>query len=357
MGEYDYETEEFDWKPPLIGGIAISLATSLNLYLKGRITGWSGIFNGLVTWDKKGLNWKSSSIAGLVFSACFFWLMWNDREVAGTHLFPSTFSYVSDLDVFGWIIGGLLVGLGTKIGNGCTSGHGVCGLPRFGLRSIVAVGTFMFVAALIANLRFYLPFFDDAVLVNEALNADHNLEAKIFAGLTIVVLLFNIIRNRQEKSDIWDALISFTTAFIFGFGLLYSGMADRNVVLGFFHFGEYWNPSLMFVFIGALVPNLFTFRYIIHYKKESALGDKLDIPEKKDIDILLLGGAALFGLGWGLTGICPGPAIVAAPLYNPHVLGLFIPALALGQWVGGKLVMLYMARQGFQMFEDAAEKA
>ena len=75
-------------------------------------------------------------------------------------IFDSIDYYYMNNNSLSWAIGGLLVGLGTRLANGCTSGHGVCGLPRFSLRSLVAVITFMLVAIALATFRFHYPFFN-----------------------------------------------------------------------------------------------------------------------------------------------------------------------------------------------------
>ncbi len=76
-------------------------------------------------------------------------------------IFDSNQFAAKNLSFWGWIVGGFLVGFGTKMGNGCTSGHGVCGIPRFSIRSIVATMTFMAFGIAAATLRHYVPFFDN----------------------------------------------------------------------------------------------------------------------------------------------------------------------------------------------------
>lgn len=72
--------------------------------------------------------------------------------------FDDDISLVTNLNVIGWVIGGILVGIGTRMGNGCTSGHAVCGIPRLSMRSIVATCTFMSTAIALATFRYYVPF-------------------------------------------------------------------------------------------------------------------------------------------------------------------------------------------------------
>lgn len=108
------------------------------------------------------------------------------------------------------------------------------------------------------------------------------------------------------------ALISaFAAGLLFGGGLLLSGMADPANVLGFFDVAGAWNPTLAFVMAGGLGVTLVGYRLTL--KRPAPLcGDKFQVPTSKIIDARLIGGAALFGLGWGIAGYCPGPAVVAA---------------------------------------------
>ena len=104
--------------------------------------------------------------------------------------------------------------------------------------------------------------------------------------------------------------ISLLVGFIFALGLGYGGMTQPQVVKGFLDFFGNWNMSLMGVMIGAIVVHSLFYQLI--KRRHSPLFDtKFHLPTKRDIDRRLMTGAALFGLGWGWVGICPGPGIVA----------------------------------------------
>lgn len=123
---------DFTPNSALIGGGIIGLAASLFLFAHGRICGISGLFAGVLRGaaDIRGL--RSSFIAGMI--ATGFILRWITPGVFATSFHPPS-----------WVVAaaGLLVGFGTQLGNGCTSGHGICGLSRLSRRSLVATGTFM----------------------------------------------------------------------------------------------------------------------------------------------------------------------------------------------------------------------
>jgi uncharacterized membrane protein YedE/YeeE len=93
-------------------------------------------------------------------------------------------------------------------------------------------------------------------------------------------------------------LTSFLSGLVFGLGLLLSGMSDPGKVIGFLDVAGRWDPSLAFVMGGAILVGFFAF----------ARARKL--PQRRDIDVRLVGGSVVFGIGWGLVGFCPGPALV-----------------------------------------------
>lgn len=104
---------------------------------------------------------------------------------------------------------------------------------------------------------------------------------------------------------------AFVAGLLFGAGLLLSGMADPANVLGFFDVAGQWNPTLAFVMAGGLGVTLIGYQLVLRRPAPLCEG-KFQLPTGKAIDARLIGGAILFGLGWGLAGYCPGPAIVAA---------------------------------------------
>jgi len=132
------EVAEFEALLPLSGGLSIGLAATLLLMLSGRIAGVCGIAFGVLTELTSGaprfseISWRVLFIVGLVGGAALY------HFISGAPM-PK----VDNVSIGVLISGGFIVGLGTKIGSGCTSGHGVCGLGRLSLRSLVATCTFM----------------------------------------------------------------------------------------------------------------------------------------------------------------------------------------------------------------------
>jgi uncharacterized membrane protein YedE/YeeE len=105
-------------------------------------------------------------------------------------------------------------------------------------------------------------------------------------------------------------LSQYLIGLLFGFGLIISGMSNPQKVLGFLDLAGAWDPSLAFVMLGAILVGLAGF-YIASKRSSAFFGNVLHLPNNKDISKPLVFGSFLFGIGWGLAGICPGPAFVA----------------------------------------------
>ena len=132
-------------------------------------------------------------------------------------------------------------------------------------------------------------------------------------------------------------LFGFLSGLIFGVGLVVSGMSDPAKVLNFLDLagvGANWDPSLAFVMGGASVTAFVGYR-LAWRRPAPMLMREFDVPSSDAIDRPLLAGAALFGIGWGIGGFCPGPAWTALPLMAPGTL-VFLPAMLLGLWLGGR---------------------
>jgi len=125
-------------------------------------------------------------------------------------------------------------------------------------------------------------------------------------------------------------LVNLGLGLLFGIGLVVSGMSDPAKVLGFLDLFGTWDPSLAFVMGGAVLVAFFGYRAVLA-RSRPIVGDRFHLPEKTAIDGRLIAGSAIFGIGWGLGGFCPGPALTALGLGAAGTL-VFIPAMALGMW-------------------------
>jgi uncharacterized protein len=121
---------------------------------------------------------------------------------------------------------------------------------------------------------------------------------------------------------------SFAAGLLFGLGLLLAGMADPAKVLGFLDIAGLWDPSLAFVMGGGIAVGLVAFS-VAKKRTVSFLGEAMHLPASTDIDRRLVLGSLAFGIGWGLAGICPGPAFVLLGAGSAHGL-LFVATMLLG---------------------------
>lgn len=116
----------------LLGGALIGISVTLLLLFNGRIAGISGILNGVFILPRNEKTWRILFLLGLILGAAMF-----------NQLMPNFFSPRQNYPFWLLVSGGLLVGFGTRMGSGCTSGHGICGIARLSIRSILATLTFM----------------------------------------------------------------------------------------------------------------------------------------------------------------------------------------------------------------------
>ncbi|MBS9402939.1 YeeE/YedE family protein [Halomonas sp. TRM85114] len=123
------------------------------------------------------------------------------------------------------------------------------------------------------------------------------------------------------KTSHLKTLAGYIAGLIFGLGLAISGMTDPARVLGFLDVAGAWDPTLVFVLGGAVVTNFIGYRLVLR-RPNPLFGERFQLPTRQDLDGRLIGGAALFGIGWGLSGYCPGPAFAS-------IAGLTLPLAAM----------------------------
>ena len=137
----------------------------------------------------------------------------------------------------------------------------------------------------------------------------------------------------SKQSRLWWArvLVSGGVGVVFGLGLAVAGMTNPDKVLAFLDMAGHWDPSLMLVLGSAVGLSFVGFRLILR-RPQPVLDRCFSLPTRRDLDSRLLSGAALFGVGWGLVGYCPGPAIASLGFGNAEALW-FVPAMLLGMFV------------------------
>jgi uncharacterized membrane protein YedE/YeeE len=126
-------------------------------------------------------------------------------------------------------------------------------------------------------------------------------------------------------------LVNLLLGLLFGVGLVVSGMADPAKVLNFLDLFGTWDPSLAFVMGGAVIVAFVGYRLVLRWDRP-VMADAFQLPTKTGVDGRLIAGAAIFGVGWGLGGFCPGPALTALGLGRAGTLA-FVPAMLFGFWI------------------------
>lgn len=144
-----------------------------------------------------------------------------------------------------------------------------------------------------------------------------------------------------------SALAAFAAGLVFGVGLLLSGMTDPGKVIGFLDLAGRWDPSLAFVMGGAILVGLFAFA-VAGRRARSFFGGAMHLPHNRDIDTRLVGGSLVFGIGWGLAGFCPGPALVSFGS-GADQAAVFVAAMLIGMLAYGGLERLPYFRAGKPM--------
>ncbi|KAG9073716.1 hypothetical protein FRC06_011189, partial [Ceratobasidium sp. 370] len=238
--------------------------------------------------------------------------------------------YASDLAdwrlIAGYAVTGFLIGLGSKLSNGCTSGHMLCGVSRLSPRSLVATAIF-FPAAVATHLTLgrLAPLTPD-------LAPERNPDTP--SWLVILLLQLPLLVYRYGAAFLRGfsgersarRLVAFSTALHFALGLILSGMLRPSKILGFMNLTPSairtgtWDPSLLLVIVGGIIPQLLIWQCCLGaYTRRSGsrprFAETWSIPKvpanwRDGITARLVIGAALFGVGWGLHGLCPGPVLV-----------------------------------------------
>jgi len=310
--------------------------------------GASGIASSLIldtrNTVKSSINqWKIAYLASVLLTTKFYLLYFTNHALIDPSLgFNLNVPKVSAL---GHIISGFLVGFGTKLGNGCTTGHGICGLARFSLRSLVGVVTFMatgvfagtmcsptcplakFLRSDKESIQYALPN-TTSILVGSAVTAT-------FVAMTISILLLRNIQkfDEKEKSNgakkIWPAIVSGS---IFALGLAISGMAFSSKIYGFLDIsgmvrGTY-DPTLITVMGGGFIWSWLSYQFVPGWNvlrnpftlpcplSQMKGQGEFNVPSSNIIDKHLILGEAIFGLGWGIGGLCPGKVFYYSIINN-----------------------------------------
>jgi hypothetical protein len=192
----------------------------------------------------------------------------------------------------------------------------------------------MAACAVTATYRHLNPFWDENYTFDMQFEKNYRFSMEIFANALLILFiayyLYSIVTD-AEYLTLVEIPVSFTVGILFGVGLCISGMCRRSKIFGFFTLSSKWDPSLAFVMAGAVMLNMITFNYFLQVKKQPLIAEKFSVPKVSKPDAKLVLGAGIFGIGWGICGMCPGPGMVNL-LAMPQTM-IWIPSLAAGQFI------------------------
>ena len=337
----------------LCGGALLGIASIAKLALTGRVLGVSESFKRPIAGDVRGSD--AAFVAGLLFAGAMHTAI-SGGVAAMPHEPMVPLAQVA--------LAGFLVGVGSSLGNGCTSGHGICGNARLSPHSMAYTCVFMlfgFGAATLAGTNAALGIAEASALRNVAYPAAASvahwaaLAAAAVAAFAALGFLASprgtragsgvalagkgleeasgapsvALSARQKKLDV---VSDFVIGAVFGAGLVVSGMIHPAKVSGFLSAtSAAWDPSLALVMGGALALCVPGFAVVRKTIKRPACAVDFSTPTGTEMDAKLALGGACFGVGWGIGGICPGPAVVAlASGVNPAPVAAWLVAMVAG---------------------------
>ena len=348
-----------------IGGALIGISAATLLLGYGRLLGFSGILvntTGPLLRAQGSLvdSWRVAVLLGLCLGGYV------------AHQFTSFPMPTLDYPLWSYAAAGLATGFGTAMGSGCTSGHGICGLGRLSGRSFAAVCVFVSVASatsttIIATVdgpcEASVPWLAPLKLPSDPSGLAFKAGAPVAAlgvlfGLTFAWLrphthplvkplgIDHLTPGYDQACFALHLLVALLVGTTAGVGLVLGGMLDQNKVRGFLNLGGPWDPSLACVMGFGASLSLAAHRYALGKQRTAdmpMLAADFAYPitcefgtkgTGRILDAKLLGGAVLFGVGWGAVGICPGPSIVGltGPLLGGHPwrFPMFVAASILG---------------------------
>ncbi|VEU23353.1 DEKNAAC104697 [Brettanomyces naardenensis] len=333
-----------------LGALFIQSATGSYMEIEGKPVGFSSIIYNSVFHPTIH---SVSIVLGALLSGSFvkrFLPTFQPEYALSSDNHPLVLGSVSN-----YCTSGLLIGLGSSLGKGCTSGHMIAGISRLRWRSIVATLVFATTAVITSTVLdngiscgagLSCSSYDDKFTI---FNANKSLLLKLLAAgfaESYIVLPLVLKKVKESGNETWITIGKFltglSTGFQFGLGLLISGMASSAKVLGFLSVfsKEKFDPSLLAIPLFTILPNILTWRSQVPQDvtelatKKPVLEDSFDLNFDDTIDAPFILGNVIFGVGWGISGICPATGLLGL-VFN-YTNGAYWLASFLGGYFAGK---------------------
>jgi len=323
-GGYDLHTI----LPHIIGGAIISAGITLNLWSNDKFTSLTSLVTSFVGGESADTGRKGAFVAGLVIASTLVWNINGYGPFNNTSVVPfeTEAAFTSGLGLYGFIISGLLVGLGSSIAGGGLSRFAFCGIPSLSIKSFIAVGAFLGAGFLAATTKNNFTFLTANSMSCALLNVNPRLTVNIFTIFAIVVVVLAVL---GAPSQFFNTALFFAAGAVVSLGYMVSGLSHRFRVLHFLTFQSGWSPHLLFSLAAVIGVNFLTFNVI--------LGKNLRAADANTNLINVLVGSGIFGLGLGLSGLTAGTALVVAPVYFPEVLVFFLIPVVFGHQLSGSV--------------------
>jgi len=305
----------------------ISSAIALNHHYGKRVTEPSSSLFSMLTLDSHS-KWKSSFVAGMLFAASLVVSRFGFEEIGSTTIkpFESDKLFFTGTGLIQFMIAGFLIGLGAKLAQGGLTKFAFYGIPKFSKQSLVATGTILAFGAITATLRNEHPILQG---INLTKKFNEHLDFRLSFLIPLAILGVNMFRNYKDSSAVKDILRSFGIGALLAIGMMVSGLGRRHQVLDFLSLNKSWNPSLIFVALGAILANMFLLNILLPGRNNIEDAPTISVSPK------MLLGCALFGIGLGISGLTPGAGLLVSPVYLPQVALFFLPFIVAGQMTGG----------------------
>lgn len=287
-----------------VGGLLVGIVVLVRYLVIGKITGISGFLSRSIN-PTSSLILKDRFIQNLPYIG--------GLVAAGgiSHVYlPDCFEDWSSLPTARLVLGGIIVGFGTVLGSGCTSGHGISSLSSFRLRGLVATCCFMlsaFVTTMSAGTGTYLPFFNNTLPVERS-----GAVVGVCIGACVLFALAAaapIVKSQPQVNLAFKFTFDVSCGIVFGLAMAVTNMTKLSATISFLDL-RYWNPALAFVMGGGIFICATGFLAVNAAFKAPLLAKEFWKPELINPDARLVVGSLIFGVGWGLAGACPGPALV-----------------------------------------------
>jgi glyoxylase-like metal-dependent hydrolase (beta-lactamase superfamily II)/uncharacterized membrane protein YedE/YeeE len=309
----------------IIGGILIGLGATLLLLLTGYISGMNSMLDTIfINRDDFQYRWKTLWLSTFLIFGILLSIFGN-KKVETLPLNILTF------------VSFFILAFGVRMAKGCTSGHGINGLARLSKRSLVAVLLFFSFAVLTASNFNILK-----ISTTNSIYGDFSYIPLILVILWIIYAFKKTTKKDEDQQINYKNILAIIiSASLFSGGLIYSQMYKFSIVRTFLNIGgNNWNPGLLLVFGFAVIVALIGIQSIIKYRTQPIISTceqsyiknkdcKFMLPKRNMIDSKLIIGSSLFGVGWGLTAMCPSTFPIRLGLGDPSAY-LALVALFVG---------------------------